>query len=654
MVVSIANIHGPCEGCATLAINSTFDIVVQYTGDPLYQSIFQTAADRWEQVIIADLPDVNSSQFGFVDDLRIDASVVAIDGVGNILGQAGPDEFRNASSLPYHGEMEFDSADVAAMYNNGTLYSVVLHEIGHILGLGTLWSWFGLINTNTHTYTGAHALAEYRLLTGNSSASSVPLESGGGSGTRDAHWSEAVFNTELMTGFAEGAGVAMPLSRMTIAALWDLGYVVNLAAADAYGLPGSANLAPVITSNGGGAMAGISIVENSTTVTTVTATDANAGTTLSYSILTGSQSPDAALFNINAATGALTFKVGPDYEAPADADHNNSYIVQVRVSDGSLTDIQTLTVNIANNPFDGIGPLAVAPNDFNGDGLSDILWQNTNGMPAIWQMSGTTWLSGAGLSSNPGPTWHMIDSGDFDGDRKADILWQNDNGQPAIWLMDGYLTKIGSGVGSINPGPGWNVVSTGDFNGDGRSDILWQADNGQPAIWLMNGLTVIAEGGVGFNPGPSWHVIDAGDFNHDGRSDILWQNANGQPAIWLMNGLSVIGEGGVGFNPSAYWNVVGAGDFNGDKAADILWQSDGGLPAIWLMDGLQVKAEGAVGSNSDPSWHVLGTADFNGDGKSDIQWQHDGGTPAIWLMDGFGIAAGGNVGSNPGSTWHVI
>ena len=137
-----------------MAINSTFDIVIQYIGDPLYQSIFQTAADRWEQIIVGDIPDVNSSQFGFVDDLRIDASVVSIDGVRRNLGPGGTRLGFGAVSLPFHGEMEFDAADVASMYNDGTLYNVILHEIGHILGLGTLWSSFGLINTNTHTYTG--------------------------------------------------------------------------------------------------------------------------------------------------------------------------------------------------------------------------------------------------------------------------------------------------------------------------------------------------------------------------------------------------------------------------------------------------------------------------------------------------------------------
>ncbi len=37
---------------------------------------------RWEQIITAEIVDVNSGIFGLVDDLLIDASVVAIDGPG--------------------------------------------------------------------------------------------------------------------------------------------------------------------------------------------------------------------------------------------------------------------------------------------------------------------------------------------------------------------------------------------------------------------------------------------------------------------------------------------------------------------------------------------------------------------------------------------
>ena len=67
-------------------------------------------------------------------------------------------------------------------------------------------------------------------------------------------------------------------------------------------------------------------------VTTVTATDGDFDA-LTYAIIGGA---DAARFQINASTGALSFIAAPDFEAPTDADHNNSYIVQVRASDGGL------------------------------------------------------------------------------------------------------------------------------------------------------------------------------------------------------------------------------------------------------------------------------------------------------------------------------
>jgi hypothetical protein len=106
------------------------------------------------------------------------------------------------------------------------------------------------------------------------------------------------------------------------------------------------NEAPVITSGGGGATAGLSIAENIITITTLAANDQDAGTTLTYSLNGGA---DASKFSINSTTGALTFIAAPDFETPADADVNNTYIVIVRVSDGSLTDDQTITVTISNS-----------------------------------------------------------------------------------------------------------------------------------------------------------------------------------------------------------------------------------------------------------------------------------------------------------------
>lgn len=104
------------------------------------------------------------------------------------------------------------------------------------------------------------------------------------------------------------------------------------------------NAAPVITSNGGGDTASILIAENSTTVITVEATDANAGTTLVYSL----SGTDATLFNIDASTGVVTFKNAPNFEAPVDAGGNNVYDVVVNTSDGVASDSQALAITVTN------------------------------------------------------------------------------------------------------------------------------------------------------------------------------------------------------------------------------------------------------------------------------------------------------------------
>ena len=104
------------------------------------------------------------------------------------------------------------------------------------------------------------------------------------------------------------------------------------------------NEAPVITSNGGGATAAVSVAENGTAVTTVTSTDPE-NTARTYSISGGA---DAAKFTINAATGALAFIAAPNFEAPTDAGANNVYDVIVQASDGTLSDTQAIAVTVTN------------------------------------------------------------------------------------------------------------------------------------------------------------------------------------------------------------------------------------------------------------------------------------------------------------------
>ncbi|NCC53635.1 MAG: cadherin repeat domain-containing protein, partial [Spartobacteria bacterium] len=121
---------------------------------------------------------------------------------------------------------------------------------------------------------------------------------------------------------------------------------VTIADTAGNGITVTVNTAPVITSNGGGATAAVSVAENTTAVTTVTATDADTGQTITYSLNGGT---DAAKFNIVGATGVLTFASAPNFENPTDSDTNNTYAVVVQADDGNGgTDFQTITVTVTD------------------------------------------------------------------------------------------------------------------------------------------------------------------------------------------------------------------------------------------------------------------------------------------------------------------
>ena len=247
---------------------------------------------------------------------------------------------------------------------------------------------------------------------------------------------------------------------------------------------------------------------------------------------------------------------------------------------------------------------------------------------------------------------------DFNGDARSDILWQSSNGMPAVWLMNGTNAVTVSGVGSFNPGPSWQVKGSGDFNGDGKYDILWQESDGTPAIWLMDGSNRVVQQCRRLVQSGA-ELADQGQRRLQRRRQVRHPVA-GRPTgrrrsgSWMAPTSSDRAAGSSNPGPTLAYRA--AADFNGDGKSDILWQHDSGLPAIWLMDGTNVLQQC---SRPAQSWADAGmsltAADFNGDGKSDILWQHDSGLPAIWTMDGTNVTQTAVAGSfNPGADWHII
>ncbi len=194
------------------------------TGDLVDARINFTAAE------MAECGGVAINQI--VDDMLILVEVKSIDGPGGILAQAGTCISRAGTpSFPAVGRMQFDGDDLSALEAAGRVEYVVLHEMMHVIGFGTMWPSAGFLagsTTITPYFTGPGALSAFDTFNGGTTypGAKVPVEgSTGQAGTDKVHWRESDFDDELMTGFLNGR-VFNPISATTVASLADLGYTV--------------------------------------------------------------------------------------------------------------------------------------------------------------------------------------------------------------------------------------------------------------------------------------------------------------------------------------------------------------------------------------------------------------------------------------------
>ena len=235
-----------------------FDIDVVWLTRPSAATnrAFGRAVARWQQVVTADVPNIQFSGqennwcgirlrfYAEVDDLVVFAVVRNIDGNGGTLARAGPCIIRQ-SGLPLFAGIDMDSSDIDDLGDDG-LFVVSLHEMGHTLGIGTLWSHFGLLRNpslpdnpgaDTH-FTGPRAIAAFDEAANFSygGGAKVPVENQAESGSSDSHWRRSVFGSELMNP-SYSPGRRSPMSAITIQSLADLGYQVDVGQADSYALP---------------------------------------------------------------------------------------------------------------------------------------------------------------------------------------------------------------------------------------------------------------------------------------------------------------------------------------------------------------------------------------------------------------------------------
>jgi hypothetical protein len=217
---------------------------------------FNRAAARWERIIVDSVGSLpvqlaagacDSSQPAInerVKDLLILVHVRAISDTvpgQSILGESGPCLVRDPGNIPLLGVMSLNSATLTSLAGSGLLDDVVEHELAHLLGFGTVWDLDHLLRDSTTSnpwFSGPDAQGAFRVADPRYSDKIVPVEAGGGAGTTLSHWRESVMTNELMTGFIDSPG-PNPLSAITIEAMADLGYTVDVSQADLWPTPGS-------------------------------------------------------------------------------------------------------------------------------------------------------------------------------------------------------------------------------------------------------------------------------------------------------------------------------------------------------------------------------------------------------------------------------
>jgi hypothetical protein len=287
--------------------------------------------------------------------------------------------------------------------------------------------------------------------------------------------------------------------------------------------------------------------------------------------------------------------------------------------------------------------------DFDANTASDVLFRDTSGNVAMWQMTlGTGAVQKSSVIGNvPTPLWSIIGQRDFAGDGSSALLWRDTSGNLAMWQMNGPAIQ---GVTTYDPVPTtFQVAGTGEYNANGMGDILFEDNQNHLFISFMNGSQITSTQFLATLPN-GW-VVD----QTDRRAAIFLRNTvTGDVAVWVLKGATIAQAVDLGSVPLS-WTIAGIGDFDGNGSSDILFTDAAGDVAIWLMEtdpNLVKVLSSAVIGNVGTTWLVAHTGDYVGSGKADILWVDTSGNVAGWFMNGTSISAVVNYG-NIGTSWAV-
>ncbi|MEH3046263.1 Calx-beta domain-containing protein [Sphingomonas adhaesiva] len=561
-------------------------------------------------------------------------------------GNWGPDRgsiglrIFNADGTPATGELIANTLDANYQWSpsinalaNGNL--VVTWTTLDPMADGSTGSYYGeAIKGQIFSATGAKIGEEFRVntvATGEQFLSSViPLGSGFVVAWQDGDLSQTQKNTiqgqlfdangqKVGAEFAVSTGTDTLQQNVQLAALDATHFVATWIADDAsdgYGnsikaqvfsatIPdvGTTDHAPVITSNGGGADATVSIAENPAAtpvaITNVVASDPD-GTAVTYAIGGGA---DAALFTLS-STGALTFAPTGgklDFEAPADADGNGIYdVVVTATSNGmatsqaihvAVTDVNEAPVPLGKSLIAGYGQpvtlsaatLLAGATDPEGDALAVAAAGNAaHGTVTVAASGAVTYTAFTGYVGSDSFTYSVSD------------------GRGGVGTATVAVTVTGPGGSSSAPayiyGGGFTAGRTFDVSGDGQTHSVRGTAYDDVMIGGAGADTLNAGAGDDRVYGGAGRDTLTGGAG----ADQLWGGADNDTFVFAP------GDVAAGAKLDEIMDFEGAG--NGYGNGDVIVFSGFGAHARLTYDATRSAASG------DPSAHYydIDSATFHG------------------------------------------
>jgi len=272
-------------------------------------------------------------------------------------------------------------------------------------------------------------------------------------------------------------------------------------------------------------------------------------------------------------------------------------------------------------------PLAAPlPDDFDGDGKSDIAWfRQSSKQASIWRFDGTAVTSGIANVLAASRTSYIVGTGDSNADRKADILWYDpSSAQLSLWQMNAFTAS--AQVISNPVTSNWVPVAYTDLDSDGRADIVFRRISGDKTtvvVWKMNGATRVSSTATVLNG--RYPEMFVGSVRAAATPSLVLRRNSGEVytasiIAGSVSGLArVVNSAGLAEPSVAARNsILSLADVTGDGVDDIIWRSQPGPLYFWhMVDGAKSQSCSIVTSLGS-TWEVAGFPDLDGDGDRDV------------------------------------